>query len=287
MVYTSTPSVHNNAEYRNIIVDQGNVYAFDSDSNLHCVNRITGEKLWEKSFLGYYAPLTIDSERVFVSSRNNDNIYAINKSTGGIDWSREVDFNPTGAAPRINTNPLIYGQNIYYGDNIGRFYSVNKSTGDMNWVISGKGRFYPSPTIFEEQIIVGTYDTLYSFDSDTGTQNWAYTPSGSLQTSPFVYNDRIYIGVTGNGDGELVCLGAKGGQLIWKFDLENQTTSSPIVYENVVYIGDWNKKIYAIKADTGVVDWEMNTDETIVKSFTLVEGIGAKVIYPSVHGSRN
>ncbi len=288
-VYTSTPSTNYNREYRNIIADQNNIYAFDSDSNLHCVDRITGENLWERSFLNYYAPLTIDDNRVFVCSRNNDHIYGINKVTGTADWSREVDPNPTSAAPRINTNPLIINENIYYGDNIGRFYSVNKDTGDKNWSIDA-GRFnsfFPSPTVFENSIIAGTYEELYSFDINTGNQNWNYRPSGSFETSPFLENGRIYIGVSKNGSGELICLNAANGQLIWKFDLENNTTSSPVVYDNVVYIGDWNKKLYAVKADTGVLEWQIETEEIIGKSFTLVIGNGDTIIYPSVHGLRN
>lgn len=286
-VYTSTPSTNYNREYRNIIADQNNIYAFDSDSNLHCVDRITGEKLWERSFLNHYAPLTIDNNRVFVCSRNNDHIYAINKITGIADWSRQVDFNSTGSAPRINTNPVIVDENIYYGDNIGRFYSVDKNTGDKNWSIGGFNSFFPSPTVFEDNIIVGTYQELYSFDKNTGNQNWNYTPSGSFETSPFLENDRIYIGVSINGSGELICLNAESGQLIWKFDLENNTTSSPVVYDNVVYIGDWNKKLYAVKADTGVLEWQIDIEEIIVKSFTLVIGSGDIIIYPSVHGLRN
>ncbi|UOY07185.1 PQQ-binding-like beta-propeller repeat protein [Muricauda sp. SCSIO 64092] len=289
IVFTSTPSIHNNAEYRNIIADKDNVYAFNTSSDLFCVDRITGEKIWERSFMNYYAPLAIDDNRVFVCSRNNDHIYAIDKITGTTDWSRQVDPNSTGAASRINTNPLIVNENIYYGDNIGRFYSVNKNTGEKNWSINAGtfNTFFPSPTIFEDQIITGTYHNLYSFDITTGSQNWDYSPSGSLQTSPFIYDNRIYIGVSGNGSGELVCLDAKSGQLIWKFDLGNETTSSPIVYENVVYIGDWSKKIYAVRADTGILDWETNTDEIIAKSLTLVEGSGDIVVYPSVHGLKN
>lgn len=290
IVFTSTPS--NNSyynQYSNIIVDENNIYAFDADSNLHCINRITGLKLWEWSFLNYYAPLSMDNENVFVCSRNDDHIYAVNKLTGEIDWSRKVDPNDTSAAPRIYTNPLIFNNNIYYGDNLGRFYSVNTYSGEKNWSID-VGRFNSfnaSPTIYNGDIISGTTSLLYSFDVANGNVKWNYKPQGYFETSPFVYNERIYIGVSNNGSGELVCLNANNGQLIWKFDLENNTTSSPIVYEDVVYIADWNKNLYAVNAETGILEWEMVTDEIIIKSFTLVIGNSKEVVYPSVHGLKN
>ncbi len=289
IVFTSTPNTNYDTEYRNIIVDENNIYAFDSDSNLHCVNRMTGLKLWERSFLDYYAPLSIDNENVFVCSSNNDHIYAINKLTGEINWSREVDPNSTSAAPRINTNPLILNNNIYYGDNIGRFYSVNKDSGEKNWStnVGLFNSFNISPTVYNGDIIAGTTSQLYAFDAANGSIKWNYKPQGYFETSPFIYNERIYIGVSNNGSGELICLNANNGQLIWKFDLQNNTTSSPIVYEGVVYIADWNKNLYAVKAETGILEWKMVTDEIIIKSFTLVVGNSKEVIYPSVHGLKN
>lgn len=290
IVWTSKPyPTTNTTQYRNIIADDTNVYAFDSNSTLYCVNKITGGKLWERSFLNYYAPLSIDSDKVFVCSRNDDHLYAINKQTGLADWSFRL-ANNTGASPKINTNPLIVNDNIYFGDNIGRFYSLNKNTGLKNWSINaGKfNSFYPSPTKFNESIIVGTYSTLYAYNSNTGSIIWEYKPIlGSFETSPFIYNDKVYIGVSKNGSGELLCVNANDGSVIWRFDLENNTTCSPIVFEDIVYIGDWNKNMYAVHAETGLLDWKIKSKEVIFKSPTIVVGTGETVIYPSVNGLKN
>ncbi|GAB5476058.1 MAG: hypothetical protein Mars2KO_41570 [Maribacter sp.] len=290
LLWTSTPSINYNREYRNIIFDESNVYAFDVDSNLHCVDKNTGGKLWERSFLDYYAPLTLDSEKVFVCSRNDDNLFAINKKTGLVDWSFEVDPNYSSAAIRINSNPLIINNNIYFGDNLGRFYSVNKNSGIKNWSVSAPQytSFNVSPTLYENQIITGTLGVMYSLDLNTGDEKWRYAAQqGSFSTSPFIYKDRVYSGVDGNGSGELICLDAKTGQLIWKFDLESNVTCSPIVHEDVVYIGDWNSSFFAVNALTGVLDWKIKTEEVIFKSPTIVIGEGEEVIYPSIHGLKN
>ncbi|MFL1895277.1 PQQ-binding-like beta-propeller repeat protein [Aquimarina sp. 2-A2] len=286
--WTSKPDTNNN-DYRNIIVDDLNIYAFGSNSTLYCVNKTTGATLWERSFLNYYAPLSIDSDRVFVCSRNDDELYAINKQTGLADWSFKLSNN-TGAAAKIDTNPLIVNNDIYFGDNIGRFYSLDKNTGVQNWSVDAGqfNSFYASPTQFKELIIAGTYSTLYAYNLNNGSTTWEYKPNeGTFETSPFVYNDKIYIGLSKNGSGELLCLNANDGSIIWRFDLENNTTTSPIVYDNVVYIGDWSKNMYAVNAETGLLNWKIISKDAIFKSPTFILGEGEIVIYPSINGLKN
>ena len=282
--WTSSPSPSYN-NYRNFITDKTNVYAFDSDSNLHCLYVENGDKLWEGSFMDYYATLAIDDSRVFISSRNDDHLYAINKVSGEIDWSFKLN-----QSYKFLTNPLINNNNIYIGDYYGVFYAFNKNSGEKIWSIDlGKyNSFYASPTIFENTIITGTYSTLYCLDENNGILKWLYRPNnGGIESSPFIYNSNVYVGIAKNGSGELVCLDAKNGDLKWKFDLPNKTTSSPIVYEDTVYFGDWGNNFYAINAITGILEWKIQTKEFITKSPTIVIGNSDTVIYPSSHGLKN
>ncbi|MCM5662804.1 outer membrane protein assembly factor BamB family protein [Galbibacter mesophilus] len=286
-IFTPNLPSLNNKSTHHILVDDMNIYALAVDADMHCVNRITGEELWEVSLFSYHAPPAMDESRVFVSSRNNGHIKAVNKLTGNVDWRREVDFSNGSVAPRIYTNPLISGEDIYYGDNLGRFYSVNKNTGEKNWTVNGFNSFSPSPASYEENIIVGTYNDLFSYKKSNGNRNWIYRSSGSFQSSPFVNDGKVYIGVSKTIGGELVCLNADTGKLIWQFELGSVTTTSPVVYNNIVYMGDWSNKVYAINADTGVLEWTINTDESVMQSFTIVIGNGDNVIYPSSHGLSN
>ncbi len=286
IVWTTNPYNQSPSEYRNIIVDDTHVFAVSSNSNLHCVSMDTGEELWERSFLNIYAPLSIDDSKVFVSSRNNDHLYAINKVTGGTDWSFRLNN-----SYKFLTNPLIHNDNIYIGDYYGVFYALNKHNGERIWNIDlGRDNsFYASPTLFENTIITGTYRALYSIYEHNGIVKWTYSPNlyGTIETSPFVHNNNVYIGISKNGSGELVCLDATNGHLKWKFELANNTTCSPIVFEDTVYTGDWDKNFYAINATTGILDWKIRTNEIVTKSPTIVIGNSETVIYPSVHGLKN
>lgn len=290
IIWTSTPSIHNNNDYRNIITDGANLYAFDADSNLHSITIDGKTKLWERSFLDYYATLSIDESKIYVSSRNDDHLYALDKYSGSREWSLRIDSRNTSGAPMINTNPLIVGNNIYFGDNKGRFYSYDKNNGSLVWTFDSGlyNKFYASPTIFKNTIIASTYTSLYALDKDNSNVKWTYhKSSGSIESSPFVYNDNIYIGFSDNGRGELVCLDANDGSVKWIYHLPKDTTTSPIVFEETVYIGDWDKNFYAINANTGTLNWKLKTKEIIIKSPTIVIGNSDTVIYPSSHGLKN
>ncbi|WP_233901044.1 PQQ-binding-like beta-propeller repeat protein [Tenacibaculum piscium] len=283
--WTSKPTNKKIDEYRSIIVDVANIYALDSGSTLYCIDKITGGKLWQRNLPHHYAPLSIDSDKIFTCSSI---VSAINKQTGAIIWNFKLEKN----AYKTYTNPLVVNNDIFFGDNSGRFYSLNKNTGIKNWSIDSESEisFYASPTQFKESIITATYRGIYAYNLKTVTTIWEYNPltlNSSIETSPFIYNDKVYIGVSKNGSGELLCLNANDGSLIWRFDLDNNTTSSPIVFDDTVYIGDWSKNMYAINAETGILNWKKKHTEIIIKSPIIIIGEGEKVIYPSVNGLKN
>lgn len=273
-------------EFRNIIVDNKNIYAFNAESDLYCVDIENKEKRWDISFLEYYAPLSMNDSKIFVCSRNDDHLYAINKVTGVYDWKFRLKY-----GYKIETNPLIDNDAIYFGDYYGVFYSLNISSGQKNWSfdVGRYSHFKASPTFYGNSIITGTNTTLYSINKNNGNFNWVkYMGSGGyIMSSPFIYEDKIYIGVSTNTLPKIICLNTSNGQLIWSYDLEAKTTTSPIVYEGIVYTGDWNNNIYAIDANTGSLKWTYLAPDIIFKSPTIVIGNAEKVIYPSNSGLKN
>lgn len=284
LVWTSNPSPSFGKTYNDILVDSTNVYAFDSDSNLHCVEVDTDDILWDITFSNHTAPLAVDNNRVYACVIDVDHIYAINKATGIIDWSFNLN-----SATSININPLVINTSIYFGDNTGVVYSLDKNTGTENWQVdSGEGiPFSVAPAFFDGTIIIGTQNTLYAYDADDGALGWFYTPTGIIETSPFVYKNDVYITVSDKGNSQLVCLDALDGISKWTFNLTNDSMSSPIIYNDVVYCNDLNKKLHAINTNTQSLDWQIKTNGIVTKSPTLVIGNSDEVIYPSTHGLKN
>ncbi|WP_299898171.1 PQQ-binding-like beta-propeller repeat protein [uncultured Aquimarina sp.] len=273
--------------YRNIITDENNIYA-DEINKVHCFDKNTGDLKWERSFSNIYAPLSIDKKNVFVCSRNNDYLYAINKIDGELNWSFDLDFNPTGSAPRIETNPLIVDNNIYFGDTIGRFYSVDINTGNKNWSINAGlfNSFSGSPILHDESVIVATVYGLYSYDKNTGSQNWSFNTGEYFGTSPYVYMNNVYAISSINGVGNLVSVNAGNGNENWRFVLDNRSVSSPIVYEGNIYFDDF-ENLYCLNAQTGELIWKKEAFVGLSSPPIIVIGNGEEVVYPSIHGLKN
>lgn len=288
-IWSINPNIDTNDEfYRDIITDDTYLYTFDVYSNLQCFSIEKQEKLWERRF-NFTTPLSIDDSKLYISNENYFEV--VDKVSGNVTWNFKPDNN-THAALEINTNPLIHEGYIYIGDNIGRFYSLNKNTGTLNWTFNAGlfNGFENSPTIYNNYIITATARDLYALDKENNSVKWSYHKNnGVIESSPFVYNDNIYIGISNStdGSGELICFDADNGNIKWKYNLQKKTTSSPIVYENTVYIGDWNKTFYAIDASSGNLKWTLQTEEIITKSPTIIIGNSDIVIYPSSYGLKN
>ena len=286
LVWTSNPNPSFGKSYNDILVDNTNVYAFDSDSNLHCVEVDTEDILWDISFVNHTAALAVDDTRVYACVTDVDHLYAINKATGVVEWSFNLN---SATSTSININPLVINTSIYFGDNAGVVYSLDKDTGTENWKVdSGEGiPFSVAPVFYNESIIIGTQNTLYAYDANDGVMGWMYPVSGIIETSPFVYKNDVYITVSDKGNSQLVCLDALDGILKWTFNLTNDSQSSPIIYNDVVYCNDLNKKLHAINTNTQSLDWQIKTNGIVTKSPTLVIGNSDEVIYPSTHGLNN
>jgi outer membrane protein assembly factor BamB len=49
-------------------------------------------------------------------------------------------------------------------------------------------------------------------------------------------------------DGFLYCLEYRTGRLRWKFGTEGQFIGSPVVYDDIVYVGSTDHQVYALLA---------------------------------------
>ena len=65
----------------------------------------------------------------------------------------------------------------------------------------------------------------------------------------------------GSGDGNVYAVDAESGVLDWKFPTRDIVHSSPAVDNNTVFIGGWDSYLYALDADTGQEKWSFKTGE--------------------------
>ena len=98
---------------------------------------------------------------------------------------------------------------------------------------------------------------LDAIGNGDGTTNllWSYlTNDMILDSSPAIAYDKVYIG---SMDGDLYCLDAEDGDLVWSQDIGQLIYSSPSVADGKVYIGSYShERLYCFNAETGDHIWE-------------------------------
>ncbi|MBN2130044.1 MAG: PQQ-binding-like beta-propeller repeat protein [Sedimentisphaerales bacterium] len=134
------------------------------------------------------------------------------------------------------------------------------------------------PVVMGRQIFVGSMasDKVTAYDTRTGRENWHFYCDGPVRFAPIASQDKVYFV---SDDGNLYCLGAGRGKLLWKRRLAPDdrrllgngrlisawcARGGPVLRDGTIYCtaGIWpfmGVFVYAIDAETGRVIWE-NSD---------------------------
>jgi eukaryotic-like serine/threonine-protein kinase len=157
--------------------------------------------------------------------------------------------------------------------------------GSVKWKFKTEGAVVSSPAIADGVIYVGSGDgNLYAIDQETGTQKWKFDTGEPVVSSPAIANGLVYfIG----SDGALYAVVAATGAPKWRFatggerrfeaknlhgmtpaaqsmpDPMDHFLSSPAVFNNRVYFGSSDGKVYAVDAATGVLQWSFATGDVV------------------------
>src|SRR5207245_9889868 len=75
---------------------------------------------------GIFDSPAVDNGIVYIGTKENSTLYAMNMSTGKINWTM-----PTG--DYINSSPAIAYGTVYVGAKDGKLYSFEAFTGKKNW----------------------------------------------------------------------------------------------------------------------------------------------------------
>jgi outer membrane protein assembly factor BamB len=94
----------------------------------------------------------------------------------------------------------------------------------------------------------------------------SYTSLGDvkwkLQTGGKIFSSPIVynnVVYVGSGDNNLYAVDKTSGHILWKFKTGGAVHSTPAVYKNVVYFGSYDGFYYALNAKTGKLKWKFKT----------------------------
>ena len=225
--------------------------------------------LWKYPTAGYVSSSpTVVNNVVYVGSESPDNnVYALNATTGALIWKHLVDGGVTDSSPAVANGVVYVGS---YG---GVVYALNAATGVELWHYTTRAGGYvtSSPAVVNGVVYVGSWDTyVYALNAATGAFIWEHKTADYVQSSPAVVGGVVYVG---GHDASLHALDATTGNEIWSKPLGGYVTSSPSVVNGAVYVGSENFQVYAFNASDGTPLWAHPTAGAVISSPAVVNGV--------------
>lgn len=106
-----------------------------------------GTAIWRTTTQEALSPVFADGNTLFLTTSNNEKLYAINATNGNINWQTDISSNPFGA--HLTEGPAVMGDMVYVKSS--KYYGINKNTGAITWSASlpafdGNPPFIPNMT---------------------------------------------------------------------------------------------------------------------------------------------
>lgn len=260
------------------------VFFGSGDGNVYAIDPTSGKEVWKHKTEGIvHATPVAKNNRIYIGSFDGV-FYALDYSTGGVIWTFKTvgaAYFPNGEIQKgaalfensvifgsrdyniysldietgrglwnmkergswVIATPLVYKDAIYFGtSDTHRFYGLNAKNGGIKWTIPLNMRVYGEAVPYEEQIIFGCFNgKLYTLNHSNGEVEQIFQTEGSKKNYYNIYNENdafkedfeIYGNNAENSEKKILELGA--------------ILSTPAIENGIVYFGDANGIIYAVK----------------------------------------
>jgi len=242
-----------------------------------------------------------NDESVVYGGCNDDYLYGIYTATGLLKFSYDSGYTiKSGIA--VDDNDKIYFGNAneiqslnfdgtlnwlrYHGASYSQFsirsnylyavvlagnlYKLNLSDGSEVWHTTTAASTYGSgvPIAADGTIYFGGLNNIaYAINPD-GTTKWSHDAGGNIDSAIGIgSNGNIWFGVTWEVN-KVMVLRPSDGALVWDYPLPNlmgsgyDTTGLALDSNDIVYVGCWDNKLYAINSD-GSLRWTYTTGNNV------------------------
>jgi outer membrane protein assembly factor BamB/predicted phosphodiesterase len=166
------------------------------------------------------------------------------------------------AGANIISTPAHSGYYVLVGDQSGKMTCLSAADGKKRWTYQTGGAIFSSPAINAGKVVFGSGDGyVYCLDVEKGKLIWKLKTGASVLGSPLIDGPHIFIG---GSDDRFRKIDLYSGKEIWSFaGLEGPMVSKPILYENRIIFGAWDRHLYALDEKTGQLLWKWNNGSSI------------------------
>ena len=258
--------------HRNLIFDCDGIADVLNRSNMRGKDTINGYSIISVTDSIRFFERRLDSETVLGSEAWLSLPYG-KKVYGPSDETLRPDFSVNEQYPEVTrvwhrslkgglySTPVMDGDNLYIGDDVGCVYCLDLRTGKTKWTFDTGMRVVGSPAVADGVVVFGSANyNIYGLDAKTGKQLWNYTTNQAVMGAATIHEGVAYIG---GGDGRMFAFDLHTGAVKWSFDeLKNYVLTRPLVYKDKLYFGAWDTYLYALHLKDGSLAWKWNNGKS-------------------------
>lgn len=229
--------------YPIIMIDEydGVIYAQNKERSLYALDARNGDQIWRFDAHGseriYFGGVVATAESVYIVGGEDSTLYSINRSSGDLKWSCEMEGHTHGPLA-IDSNSLYLGTLMS-----GELHSISRDSGNKNWTYNADLGIH-SLTVNNKSVYFGSRDHhVYSINRTDGTKEWSMETDAMVRSSLAASDEVVY---AGSADEKLHAISSGDGKEIWSFDAGSEVTSASIS-NDIVYGSTYNGSVFSLE----------------------------------------
>ena len=231
-------------------------------NHVYAINLSNGTEVWrfpQKSDakLSFYAAPVFTEEGHLIIAGYDHSLHSLNPDTG---MENQGSWPFQQAQNKFIASPLATPDGIYAPCSDGKLYALDIK-GGLRWTFSTEHAQWATPVIGGDVLYLTSMDhRVYALSVKDGALIWKSEDlGGALAGSPTLSPDGvIYVGTFNN---ELVALDAKTGKVVKRYTTQGWVWSGPALIDNVLYFGDLDGAMYALRAPDLTEIWKAQPDK--------------------------
>ena len=268
-----------------VVGADGTVYVGSNDGSFYAFNGSDGSVKWRFSL----APASlidtcvaaIDAQGVIYFGASNGNLYALVDAGGSATqkWTAALG-GPITNAPAIAADGTLYiriDQGTTSANTEAQLVALDGGSGAVKWRYPfGQEASYAAPSIGADgTIYVAGGDGALHAVTPAGVRKWRFATDGQVYSSPAIdAAGNIYFASI-NGT---VLSVTSGGVQRWRASAGGFVSSSLALANGTAYFGSYDRRLYALDMDSGMVRWSYLMNDEVRASSPAVAQDGSVFI---------